>query len=74
LVKTCLPDKNYNLDKVTKRILLELAHTFLEEALDLPPSEKANLNTQVLNRQLAIKFPEIARSPQNIEMQQKRNN
>jgi len=35
--------KGFNLDKVSKRIYIEMAQTFIEEVLDLPPSEKNNL-------------------------------
>jgi hypothetical protein len=34
-----------------------LAQTFLEEALDLTPTDKQNLSTQAIGRQIAIKFP-----------------
>jgi hypothetical protein len=45
---------------------LELAQTFLEEALDLPPTEKESLTVPVIARQLAFKFPEITREGQNL--------
>ena len=50
-------DKNYNLEKATKRVFLELAQTFIEEVLDLPPSEKMNLTKESLARQISLKFP-----------------
>jgi hypothetical protein len=61
------------LDKVTRRIFTELANTFLEEALDLAPSEKGNLNAQLVRRELAIKFPEVVPSQSSLEIQQRRN-
>jgi hypothetical protein len=48
-------------DRGTRRILLELAQTFLEEVLDLPLPDKQNLSTQAITRQIAIKFPEASK-------------
>lgn len=73
LIKHSLLDKNYSLEKVTKRILAELAQTFLEETLDLPPSDKNSLNVETLKRQISIKFPEVAREGPNVEIIQRRN-
>lgn len=73
LIKNSLLDKNYSLEKVTKRILAELAQTFLEETLDLPSSDKNSLNVETLKRQISIKFPEVAREGPNVEIIQRRN-
>ena len=73
LIKNSLLDKNYSLEKVTKRILTELAQTFLEETLDLPSSDKNSLNVETLKRQISIKFPEVAREGPNVEIIQRRN-
>ena len=73
LIKHVFIGKGFNMDKVTKRIYIELAQTFIEEALDLPPSEKSNLTKESINRQIAMKFPEISRDSTNVEILQRRN-
>lgn len=73
LIKCSLLDKTYNMEKVTKRIFLELAKTFVDEVLDLPPTEKGNLTKEALERQIFLKFPEISREYSNLETLQKRN-
>ncbi len=54
-------NKTVAFDRGSKRILLELAQTFLEEVLDLPLAEKQNLTTQAISRQIAVKFPEASK-------------
>jgi hypothetical protein len=39
----------------------ELIQTFIEETLDVPPSEKSNLTVAAITRQIAVKFPELIR-------------
>lgn len=65
--------KGFNMDKVTKRIYIEMAQTFIEEVLDLPPADKANLTKEAINRQISLKFPEISRDSTNVEILQRRN-
>lgn len=50
-----------------------MAQTFIEEVLDLPPSEKSSITKEAINRQIAIKFPEISRDSTNVEILQRRN-
>lgn len=57
---------------MTKRIFLELANTFVKEVLDLPPSDKLSITKEALERQISLKFPEIAREGPNVEVAQKR--
>jgi hypothetical protein len=66
LIKHSLVGKNYNLEKVTKRTFLELANTFIQEVLDLPPSEKINITKEALERQISLKFPEVSREAPNV--------
>lgn len=66
LIKHSLVGKNYNLEKVTKRIFLELANTFIQEVLDLPPCEKSNITKEALERQISLKFPEVSREAPNV--------
>ena len=57
LIRHTLIHKEFSLDKASKRIFIELAHTFLEEVLDLPNSDKNSLNKDALARQISLKFP-----------------
>jgi hypothetical protein len=38
----------------------------VQEVLDLPPSEKANLTKEAIARQISLKFPEISREFSNV--------
>lgn len=61
IIKAFSFQKTIMLDRGSRKILMELAQTFLEEALDLTPSDKANLTTTAINRQITIKFPEVSK-------------
>jgi hypothetical protein len=61
IIKAFSFQKIITLDRGSRKILLELAQTFMEEVLDLTPSDKANLTTSAINRQIALKFPEISK-------------
>lgn len=73
MIKHIIVGRGFNMEKVTKRIFLEMAQTFIEEVLDLSPSEKQNLTKEVIARQILVKFPEIARDDPNVELIQRRN-
>jgi hypothetical protein len=61
IIKVLSPNKTVIFDRGSKRILLELAQTFLEEVLDLPLTDKQNLSTQAITRQIGVKFPEASK-------------
>ena len=68
LMKHIYIGKGYTMEKPTKKIFLELAQTFVEEVLDLPVSEKMNLTKDAIEKQIEVKFPEIAKGNPNIEI------
>lgn len=55
--------KNYTLDRGPKKTLIELAHYFIEETLDLSLGEKRDVTSAVINAHMSIKFPDISKSP-----------
>lgn len=61
LLKAVSHNKTVTTDRGSKKILVELAQTFLEEVLDLTPSEKQTPTVSAISRHIAIKFPEIAK-------------
>jgi len=48
---------------------LELAQTFIEEVLDVAASEKQALTQAAIERQIGLKFKEIARETQNTHIE-----
>lgn len=61
IIKALSINRTLSFDRGSRKILIELAQVFLEEVLDLPQSDKANLTTAAILRQMAVKFPEVAK-------------
>jgi hypothetical protein len=61
MIKSVSFNKTFSLDRGSRKILLELAQVFLEEVLDLSPSDKQSVSINAISRQMGLKFPEISR-------------
>lgn len=61
LVRLLAEGKDIYVDRSSKKALMGLAQTFLEEILDLNSWEKQNPSVQAIARQIGIKFPEVGK-------------
>ena len=61
MIKALSSGRQISIDRGSRKLLIELAQTFIEQTLDLNQSEKHSPSISALQRQLRTKFPEIVR-------------
>ena len=61
LLRSVFFEQDVTLDRTGRKLVAELAQTFIEEVLDVSATDKSALTQNAIERQIALKFPEVAR-------------